>query len=150
KYYTALRLAIADQDVGMITTANPSTLLHLAQFADQQRESLIRDIADGRLTGAAQLEPAILKTLQPKLKRKNRARARELERIVARTGHLYPRDFWPGLSLLAVWMGGSAGAYLSQLAPYYGTPPVRDHGLSASEGRMTIPLESGTSTGVLD
>ncbi|WP_417390569.1 GH3 auxin-responsive promoter family protein [Gimesia sp.] len=150
KYYTALRLAIADQEVGMITTANPSTLLHLAQFADQQRESLIRDIADGRLTGASQLEPAILKTLHSKLKRKNRSRARELERIVERTGHLYPRDFWPGLSLLAVWMGGSAGAYLSQLAPYYGTPPVRDHGLSASEGRMTIPLESGTSTGVLD
>ena len=109
KYYTALRLAIADREVGMITTANPSTLLHLAQFADQQRESLIRDIADGRLTGAAQLEPAILRILQSKLKRKNRARARELEYIVERTGHLYPRDFWPGLSLLRSLDGGIRG-----------------------------------------
>jgi len=150
KYYTALRLSLADRNVGMITTANPSTLLHLAQFADQHRESLVRDIADGTLTGVEQLDAHLYRKLKPQLQRKNRRRARELETIIERTGHLFPRDFWPGLSLLAVWMGGSAGAYLSQLTPYYGNPPIRDHGLSASEGRMTIPLESGTSTGVLD
>ncbi|MCA9021535.1 MAG: GH3 auxin-responsive promoter family protein, partial [Planctomycetaceae bacterium] len=150
KYYTALRLSLADRHVGMITTANPSTLLHLAQFTDQHRESLVRDIADGTLTGADQLDQTIYQKLKPRLQRKHKQRARELASIIERTGHLYPRDFWPGLSLLAVWMGGSAGAYLSQLTPYYGELPIRDHGLSASEGRMTIPLESGTSTGVLD
>lgn len=150
KYYTALRLALADRHVGMLTTANPSTLLHLAQFADQEKESLVRDIAEGRLTGAAQMDLQILGKLKRRLQRKNRGRARELEQIIERTGHLYPRDFWPGLSVLAVWTGGSAGAYLSQLKPYYGDLPVRDHGLSASEGRMTIPLDSGTSSGVLD
>ncbi|MFH1302462.1 MAG: GH3 auxin-responsive promoter family protein [Planctomycetota bacterium] len=150
KYYTAIRLSLADRHVGMITTANPSTLLHLAQFTDLHRESLVRDIADGTLTGVEQLDATIYQKLKPRLHRKHRQRARELETIIERTGHLYPREFWPGLSLLAVWMGGSAGAYLSQLSPYYGDLPIRDHGLSASEGRMTIPLESGTSTGVLD
>jgi hypothetical protein len=33
---------------------------------------------------------------------------------------------------------------------YYGRVPVRDHGLSASEGRITIPFRDGTSAGVLD
>lgn len=150
KYYTALRLSLVDRHVGMITTANPSTLLHLAQFTDAHRESLIRDIADGTLKGSDQLEPAIYQQLKPRLQQKQKRRARELETIIEHTGNLYPKDFWPGLSLLAVWMGGSAGAYLSQLTPYYGELPVRDHGLSASEGRMTIPLASGTSTGVLD
>ncbi|QDV15566.1 GH3 auxin-responsive promoter [Gimesia panareensis] len=150
KYYTTLRLALADRYVGMLTTANPSTLLHLARFADQEKESLVRDIADGRLTGAAQMDPRVLGKLKRRLQRKNRRRARELEQIIERTGHLYPRDYWPGLCVLAVWTGGSAGAYLSQLKPYYGDLPVRDHGLSASEGRMTIPLASGTSSGVLD
>jgi len=150
KYYTALRLSLADRDVGMITTANPSTLLHLARFTDEHRDSLVRDIADGTLTGAEQLDATIYGTLKSRLKRKYKRRARELETIIERTGHLYPRDFWPDLSLLAVWMGGSASAYLSQLPAYYGDLPIRDHGLSASEGRMTIPLESGTATGVLD
>ena len=42
------------------------------------------------------------------------------------------------------------GPYLRQLPQYYGDPPVRDLGLLASEGRMTIPLEDGTPSGVLD
>lgn len=150
KYYTALRLALADRHVGMLTTANPSTLVYLARFADNEKASLVRDIADGRLTGAANMDPQILGNLKAKLQRKHRSRARELDQIIERTGHLYPRDFWPGLSVLAVWTGGSAGAYLPQLKPFYGDLPVRDHGLSASEGRMTIPLASETASGVLD
>jgi hypothetical protein len=73
-----------------------------------------------------------------------------LEQIVARTGHLLPRDFWPGLSVLAVWTGGSVGAYLPRLNEYYGDVAFRDHGLSASEGRMTVPLRKETSAGMLD
>src|SRR6185295_2269519 len=57
---------------------------------------------------------------------------------------------WPGLSVLAVWTGGSVGVFLSKLPDLYGAAAVRDHGLSASEGRMTIPLADGTSAGVLD
>jgi hypothetical protein len=52
--------------------------------------------------------------------------------------------------MLSVWIGGSVGAYLPQLRQYYGDLPVRDHGLSASEGRMTIPLEDNSSAGVLE
>src|SRR5262249_7018906 len=33
---------------------------------------------------------------------------------------------------------------------YYGETPVRDVGLIASEGRMTIPMADGTASGVLD
>jgi hypothetical protein len=49
KQYAALRLAVASRRVGMIMTANPSTLVGLAQLADARRESLIRDIFDGTL-----------------------------------------------------------------------------------------------------
>ena len=47
KRYTILRLALADPWVGMIITANPSTLLQLAEFANTRAESLIRDIRNG-------------------------------------------------------------------------------------------------------
>ena len=42
------------------------------------------------------------------------------------------------------------GAYLRQYPRYFGDLPVRDVGLIASEGRMTIPLADGTPAGVLD
>ena len=42
------------------------------------------------------------------------------------------------------------GAYISQVGEYYGDVTFRDHGLSASEGRMTTPLEANTCHGILD
>jgi hypothetical protein len=42
------------------------------------------------------------------------------------------------------------GHYLERLADWWGPVPVRDIGLLASEGRVTIPLEDGTPAGVLD
>jgi hypothetical protein len=73
-----------------------------------------------------------------------------LEAIVRRTGTLYPRDYWPRNLLIGNWTGGSMGVYLRQYPRYFGDAPVRDVGLIASEGRMTIPLEDGTPSGVLD
>jgi hypothetical protein len=145
--YTFLRLALADKYVALITTANPSTLLHLAKLADRRKADLIRDIADGTLCCSHEIAEPIRRKLRP---RRNVARARELEQIVERTGHLYPKDYWPDLAVLAVWTGGSAGAYLPALPKFYGNCPVRDHGLSASEGRMTIPLADNTPGGILE
>src|SRR5262249_57759000 len=48
------------------------------------------------------------------------------------------------------WTGGSVGYYLRQYPRYFGSMLVRDVGLIASEGRMTIPFEDGTPSGMLD
>lgn len=149
KHYTALRISLTSRSVGKVITANPSTLLEVAKRADREKESLIRDLFDGTLNEQLDISPAIRQVLRRHL-RKCPARARELEAVVERTGHLYPQDAWPHLSLLAVWTGGAVGIYLPQLNQYYGDLPVRDHGLSASEGRMTIPLSDGTQAGLLD
>src|SRR5207237_2397556 len=88
--------------------------------------------------------------LAPRLRRREPKRARELESIVRRTGSLLPRDYWPGRCLLGNWTGGSVSAYLRHYPRYYGDMPVRDVGLIASEGRMTIPVGDATPSGVLD
>jgi hypothetical protein len=150
KYYTALRLAVADSHVGLVMTANPSTLVHLAQMANEQKADLIRDIYDGTLTVADELSAPVRGALSKRIARRDPARARELDRCVERTGQLLPRDYWPELTMVAVWTGGSCAAYLPNLREMFGDVPVRDHGLSASEGRMTIPLADGTPDGVLD
>lgn len=151
KLYTALRLAVENPHVGLVMTANPSTLVQLAKLADQEQQELIRDIADGTLSARMAVSDETRSALRHRIRRPNRARALELERMIAdANGQLLPRHFWPRLSLAAVWTGGSASAYLDTMRRYYGDVPVRDHGLSASEGRMTIPFADGSSVGLID
>jgi hypothetical protein len=148
KHYTALRLALASDRVGMIITANPSTLVEFARRADQQRESLVRDIHDGTLS--CELPTEIRAALARRIGRRNPSRARELEQLAERYGALLPKHAWPRLSVIAVWTGGSVGMFLPKVTELFGPTAVRDHGLSASEGRMTIPLNDGSRAGILD
>jgi hypothetical protein len=150
RYYVALRLSLPCQ-VGMIIAANPSTVVGLARSGDRERESLIRDLHDGTLSPHFDVPADVRAELAGRLRRRHPARARELDAVVARTGHLYPRDYWPpNRLLLGNWTGGSVGTYLRHYPAYFGNTPVRDVGLIASEGRMTIPFADGTPSGVLD
>lgn len=149
KNYTVLRLSMA-KEVGLVIAANPSTVVNLARLGDQHKETLIRDIHDGTLTLRFDVPKGIRASLRRRVKR-DPTRARVLEDIVRRTGRLYPKHYWPAdRCLLGNWTGGSVGAYLRHFPTYFGDTPVRDVGLIASEGRMTIPLADGTPSGVLD
>ncbi len=149
RYYVALRFSLP-RKVGLLSSANPSTLVSLARVMDQEKEALIRDIADGTLSAKLDIPSEMRAYFQRKLK-KDRKRAAELESFVRRDSALLPSAVWPAESLLiGCWTGGSVGPYLRQLSRYYGTTPIRDIGLLASEGRMTIPVGDHTSSGVLD
>jgi GH3 auxin-responsive promoter len=149
KQYVALRLSLA-RPVGMIVAPNPSTLSSLARLLNERKEALLRDLRDGALDSSLPISENVRAELSPYL-RKRPARARQLGAIAEKTGELWPRDVWPpDRMLLGTWTGGSVGPYLRQLSCYYGDTYVRDLGLLASEGRMNIPLEDGTSAGALD
>ena len=147
RYYATLRLSMAD-DIGLIVVMSPGTLLRLAQFGDAHRESLIRDIHDGTLSEKFAVPPAIRQQIKSRTKLRHPARARALERIIEQTGHLYPKDYWPG-ALIACWLGGTAGYQARFLPEYFGTSPMRDQGLVSSEGRHTIPVEDQKPEGVM-
>lgn len=147
--YTVLRLLLSDSRIGVLTTANPSTLIQMARKGDAWKERLIRDVADGTLAQDVDVPQEVRQKLKRRLRRR-RTRARQLEQIVARTDQLLPKDYLSNLDVLAVWTGGSCAAYLESLREVFGDVPIRDHGLSASEGRMTIPLSDNDSGGVLD
>jgi hypothetical protein len=148
KYYTALRLSISEP-TGMFTTATPATVVNFARLGDRYKESLIRDIRDGDCRPPGELPPAIRALLSKRLRRRNPDRAAELETIVARTGTLYPKDYW-NMHLVACWLGGTVGGQARQIAEYYGDVPRRDIGLLCSEGRFTIPMDDETPAGVLE
>jgi hypothetical protein len=149
KYYLALRLSVP-RKVGMIIAANPSTLVNMARAGDQEKETLLKDIHDGTLSERFDIPPEVRAAVQRRISKRHPVRARELEDVIRRTGTLYPKDFWPKDCIIGNWMGGSVGAYLRHFPKYYGATPIRDVGLIASEGRMTIPMADGTPSGVLD
>ena len=148
KRYTILRLALADPWVGMTITANPGTLLQMVEFANARAESLIRDIRNGGISGV-DLPAAQLRDLKSCL-RPDIRRAAQLQRIMDRHGTLRPRECWPMLQALGVWCGGSAAAYIPRLKQVFDGITIRDHGLHASEGRMTLPLQDESSSGLLE
>ncbi len=149
KYYVALRSSI-HRDLGTIIAANPSTILAIARLGDRLKETLIRDTADGTIDPRFSIPGQVLRSIGGKLRRKRKRTARALEDIANRTGRLLPKDYWPNLQFLSNWTGGTMRAYLRGYPEYFGDRPVRDVGLIASEGRMTIPIEDGTPAGVLD
>ena len=149
KQYLALRLSMPRQ-VGMVIAANPSTLVNLARFGDEHSETLIRDIRDGTLSDEFDIPGDIRSELKSRSSKPNPQKAQDLARLRSEHGHLYPKHYWPEWTLLGNWTGGSMGAYLRQYPSYFGAMPVRDVGLIASEGRMTIPVVDSCPSGVLD
>ena len=153
KYYALLRFSLAE-NITFIGTANPSSILMLAEMTDRFADRLIRDVHDGSLSTEINVEPKLRAILEPKL-RADAARARVLEQARAkRGGKLLPADYWPNMALLGCWKGGTVGGYIERLRAWYdpegqGMLPVRDMGYLASEARMSIPVSDDGAGGVL-
>ncbi|MBA4190087.1 MAG: auxin-responsive protein [Planctomycetaceae bacterium] len=149
RYYVALRCSVT-RNVSQFMAANPSTLVQFARVLDAEKEHLLRDLRDGTLRTDLDIPPDIRAELSRKLG-KDATKAAQLGAIAEKSGRLFPTDVWPVEgTVINTWTGGSMGPYLRQLPQYFGEPPIRDLGLLASEGRMTIPFEAGTPGGVLD
>ncbi len=153
KYYVIMRIALAS-DVTFLATANPSSILKMCEKANEFGERIIKDIHDGTLADDLSIESRIRAAVTRKLKA-NPARARELEQFRSRRqGQLLPGDYWPRLSLIGCWKGGTVGHYLEKFPGWFypdgGRPtPVRDWGYLSSEARCSVPLSDEGSSGVL-
>ncbi len=147
RHYVLMRLGAA-RDVAWAITANPATLITMARVAHDNRERLIRDVHDGTLCRELVDDPWLGAALGPRLAA-DPARARELDRTVEQTGGLRPADIW-NINFVVCWIGGSMGHYRQRLRAWWGDVPIRDPGLLASEGRVTVPFADDSTVGVLD
>ena len=148
KYYCIMLLAMR-RKISLLIAANPSTLVALGICLEKNAGRMIKDWHDGTLSVAERLDPAMRRALAPRVGKK-RALASKLDRLLAHRGRLLPSDVWPELKVIGCWTGGTLTPYLDLVRTYWGAKPMRDPGLIASEGRMTVPLEDGARGGVLD
>ena len=153
KYYAMMRIGL-EQNVTLITTANPSSVIKLLEKANEFSEDLIRDIRDGTLKRDLQIEGGIRALLERSM-RANPSRAQALEQARSRRdGVLKPGDYWPRMAMIGCWKGGTVGHYLDRFPSWFDPDgrhpiPVRDMGYLSSEARGSIPLSDEDSRGVL-
>lgn len=153
KYFAIMRTAV-EMDIRFLATANPSSILKLCEKADEYADQIIRDIHDGTLSTGFDIEPAIRPVLS-RCYKPNPRMAQQLESArKKRDGTLLPADYWPRLSLIGCWKGGTVGHYLEKFPAWFDPEnrkpiPVRDWGYLSSEARGSIPLSDEGSAGVL-
>ncbi len=147
RWFSMLLFALAEKDLRVVTSANPSTLIAMANRLDRESERLIECVAKGHpfaRSGGTPLEKKIGSLFRP-----NAVRARELREILRTDGSLSPAAAWPNIEMLLTWQGGSSSFYLPHVAALWGTTTERCLGLRASEGTFSIPLADGTASGTL-
>ena len=141
KYYAVMRIAL-EQDIRFLATANPSSILKLCEKADEFSEEHIRDVRDGTLSDKFDVEPRVRRILRLKPNPAGAHRLEELRR--RRDGRLIPADYWPRLSLIGCWKGGTVGHYLEKFPEWFDPEgkrpvPVRDWGISPAKRAARFP-----------
>ncbi len=152
RYFLTMRLALA-HSVSAVGTPNPTSLVRLAETAMERSGDIVRAVHDGTIGVPGEMLPKTdtrtIDRLQASL-RPDPTRARFLERVIADHGALVPGACWPELDVIGCWLGGAAGHHAQRLKGYFGDrTALRDLGLLASEGRMTIPVDDSTPSGPL-
>lgn len=138
KQYVALRIALEHNLVSW-TTANPSTFLVYTKKLLEYHRFFEEDLHQGTL----QYGPAEL--LSPE----QRAWFAPYLTKSSVPMDWKPADIWP-LAVLNCWKGGSAKVFVDKLPQHIGAElPVRDLGITASEGYFALPLSHDWDGGVL-
>lgn len=150
RYYSMLLLGLADDNVTMLSSTNPSTLSLIAEKGNQYRTELIRDIRRGKLDEKYQIDPAIRRLIESRLS-PNPARADYLQACIDQDaeGVLRPLHYWKKLIVIACWTGGNSHVFLNRMQRWYGDVKIKDLGYLASEIRGSVPLNINTSEGIL-
>jgi len=147
RYYAIMRFAVPT-DVAWIVTASPATPLKLARAAANHAERLIRDVRDGTLRPPHDIPRTIAASLGARLHPDPQS-AQRLGACISREGALLPKDYWK-MSFLGNWTGGTLALHLREFPAFFGNTPVREIGLLATEGRVSIGIGSGGASGLMD
>ena len=145
RYYVLMRMGI-EQDVTLIVTANPSTIVELQNNVNVFFDEYVEDIEKGTLSQKVQIAPEIRKELEACLK-PNPKRAAELRALKAKYGRVLPKHYWPNIQLLTTWKCGNTKIYLDKFKDSFPESMLfQEFGYFASECRFGLVLDDTLNT----
>ena len=148
KYYLITAFSLMEDNITLMATANPSTILKLGDIIGKQADGLIHNIRTGTFTNLEKLGTDQKKSIVQSFK-KNTKRASELENILSEKGNLTFADIWPNLKAVCTWTGGSCSVLIpslqKQLLP---STNIVEMGYLSSEFRGSITVDVLNNRGI--
>ncbi|WP_303918464.1 GH3 auxin-responsive promoter family protein [Treponema berlinense] len=112
RYYTIMRISI-EQNVSIIITANPSTIVEMQNNVNEFFEDYVTDIEKGTLNKNLKIEPKLRAVLESYFK-PNPARAEQLRKLKAEHPVILPKHYWPNFQILTTWKCGNTKIYMEK------------------------------------
>lgn len=126
KYYLLTVFALAERDITLIATANPSTLLTIHNVIHDCWDKLIADVASGHHYGL----------------KANPKRAKALTALKSDKETLIFTDLWPHLKTVITWTGGNCSLLIPSVEKLLlPSIPIVEMGYLASEFRGSITVD---------
>ncbi|MEE1064207.1 MAG: GH3 auxin-responsive promoter family protein [Paludibacteraceae bacterium] len=114
RYYCIMRFGI-EQDVTLIVTANPSTIVEMQNNVNEFFDDYVDDIEKGTISSKINISDELRqKMLAEKNIKPNPKRAAELRALKAKYGTVLPKHYWPNLQILNTWKCGNTRMYLDK------------------------------------
>jgi hypothetical protein len=143
RYYAIMRMGI-EQDVTLIITANPSTLVEMQVNANEFYDEYVNDIENGTLSSRFPIPREVRAVLEARLK-PNPKRAEELRQLKVRYGTVLPKHYWPHMQAVNVWMCGNTTIYLEKVRNSFPEGAVfHEFGYFSTECKAGLVLKSNT------
>ena len=141
KYYLICAFALSSENITLIATPNPSTILRLKDIIDTSLENLLQDIESGNLSWKNEIDPEKKQRINSKFK-PNQLRASQLRELKKKKGSLIMSDIWPNLRLITTWTSGNCSTLLPSLKAQLSSKAfIGEVGYMSSEFRGTVNLD---------
>ncbi len=145
RYYVLMRMGV-EQNITLIVTANPSTIVELQNNVNKFFDEYVTDIENGTISDKIALAPEIRKELEACVK-PNPKRAAELRALKAKYGDVLPKHYWPNLQILNTWKCGNTNVYLDKFKDSFPEHMLhQEFGYFASECRFGLVLDDTNNT----
>ena len=145
RYYTIMRNGI-EQDVHLLITANPSTIVEMQNNVNEFFDSYVTDIENGTLNKDLLIEPEVREVLEKTFK-PNPARAAELRALKEKYDVILPKHYWPNIQVLTTWKCGNTHVYMDKFKDSFPkTMNYQEFGYFASECRAGLVLNGKDDT----
>lgn len=145
RYYTIMRTGI-EQDVHLLVTANPSTIVEMQNNVNEFFDEYVKDIENGTLSENLNIEPELRKDIEARFS-PNPERAKELRELKEKYGTVLPKHYWPNIQVLTTWKCGNTHVYMEKFKNSFPENMLhQEFGYFASECRAGLVMNGADDT----